>query len=82
MRFVHAAVPGRPGPEFAMEHPPPPAEPAEDPPDPAAAADDSGGEARKACVSPVAVSPDPATCPESFSETASVDIHPGKESSS
>jgi len=61
---------------------PPPADPIDDDPDPSPAAGRFAGEARKACDSPETVSPDPATCPRSFSETASVAAHPGKKISS
>jgi hypothetical protein len=67
-RFPHAVDDGRLVRALAVEQPPPPAA--------------ISGEARKACGSPETVSPDPATCPRSFSETASVDVHPGKEISS
>jgi hypothetical protein len=63
-----------------MPQPPPPDATAS-PSGPFPGVADPAGEARKACVSPDAVSPDPATCPRSFSETASVAVHPGKESS-
>jgi hypothetical protein len=71
----------RPSPWIIVQPPPPPGPTASAPgllPAEAAAA----GDARKACVSPDAVSPEPATCPRSFSDTASVDAHPGKERSS
>jgi hypothetical protein len=81
-KFPHAVGDGRLVRALAVEQPPPPAEPIDDVPDPSPAAGTFSGEARKACGSPETVSPDPATCPRSFSETASVVVHPGKESSS
>jgi hypothetical protein len=80
-RFPHAVGDGWLVRALAVVQPPA-AEPIDDVPDPSPAAGTFSGEARKACGSPETVSPDPATCPRSFSETASVAIHPGKEISS